>query len=121
MRLVTTSIPVRQWLFLLVCGTLSCKVGVCLLSLRLRVPRRLEVYSVRIFLLSTTVHAETASPEMNSGIETLGTKLNVNCRIQGIAAANPAFDVTPHQYITAIITEKGIIKEPYGRGIKKIL
>ncbi|HEU65091.1 MAG TPA: S-methyl-5-thioribose-1-phosphate isomerase, partial [Chloroflexi bacterium] len=32
---------------------------------------------------------------------------------EGIKAANPAFDVTPHSYITAIITEKGIIREPY--------
>jgi methylthioribose-1-phosphate isomerase len=37
---------------------------------------------------------------------------------EGIAAANPAFDVTPYRYITAIITEKGIIKEPYTEGIK---
>jgi len=33
---------------------------------------------------------------------------------EGIEAANPAFDVTPHKYITAIITERGIIREPYG-------
>jgi methylthioribose-1-phosphate isomerase len=32
-------------------------------------------------------------------------------------AANPAFDVTPHRYITAIITERGIIREPFERGI----
>ena len=36
----------------------------------------------------------------------------------GIQAANPAFDVTPHRYITAIITEMGIIKEPYAEGVK---
>ena len=29
------------------------------------------------------------------------------------AVENPAFDVTPHRYITAIITERGIIREPY--------
>jgi len=47
-------------------------------------------------------------------------------RIQGVAiapagvkAANPAFDVTPHRYITAIITESGIIRKPYGEGIKE--
>ncbi len=40
---------------------------------------------------------------------------------EGVSAANPAFDVTPHPYITAIITEKGIIKEPYGEGIRGIL
>jgi len=39
---------------------------------------------------------------------------------EGIRAANPAFDITPHSYITAIITEKGIIKEPYGEGLSKI-
>ncbi len=40
---------------------------------------------------------------------------------EGVAVQNPAFDVTPHEYITAIITEKGIIKEPFGEGIKKSL
>jgi methylthioribose-1-phosphate isomerase len=39
---------------------------------------------------------------------------------EGIEAANPAFDVTPHVYITAIITEKGIIEEPYNAGISSI-
>jgi methylthioribose-1-phosphate isomerase len=39
---------------------------------------------------------------------------------EGIRAANPAFDVTPHSYITAIITEKGIIKEPYGKELPNI-
>ncbi len=40
---------------------------------------------------------------------------------EGTQAANPAFDVTPHKYITAIITERGIIREPYGEGIKEII
>jgi len=39
---------------------------------------------------------------------------------EGVATANPAFDVTPHQYITSIITENGVIKEPYTEGIKGI-
>jgi methylthioribose-1-phosphate isomerase len=40
---------------------------------------------------------------------------------EGVSAANPAFDVTPHRYITAIITDKGIIKEPYARAIKSLI
>jgi len=40
---------------------------------------------------------------------------------EGIEALNPAFDVTPHPYITAIITEGGIIREPFGEGIKKVI
>jgi methylthioribose-1-phosphate isomerase len=30
-----------------------------------------------------------------------------------VSAANPAFDVTPSKYITAIVTEKGIIRKPF--------
>jgi methylthioribose-1-phosphate isomerase len=40
---------------------------------------------------------------------------------EGTEALNPAFDVTPHRYITAIITEKGIIREPYGEGIGRVV
>jgi len=39
---------------------------------------------------------------------------------EGVPAANPAFDVTPHRYITAIITERGIIREPFGEGLMGI-
>jgi methylthioribose-1-phosphate isomerase len=37
---------------------------------------------------------------------------------EGIAVANPAFDITPHSYVSAIITEKGIIREPYSARLK---
>ena len=40
---------------------------------------------------------------------------------KGVTAANPAFDVTPHKYITAIITEKGIVRKPYASGLKKLV
>jgi len=40
---------------------------------------------------------------------------------EGTQAQNPAFDVTPHQYITAIITENGIIRQPYGEGIRGVV
>ncbi|MGA3084778.1 MAG: S-methyl-5-thioribose-1-phosphate isomerase [Thermodesulfobacteriota bacterium] len=39
----------------------------------------------------------------------------------GIKVLNPAFDVTPHVYLTGIITEKGILKAPYRRSIEKVL
>ena len=40
---------------------------------------------------------------------------------RGSRAANPAFDITPHHYISAIITEKGILREPYEERLKKAL
>ena len=32
---------------------------------------------------------------------------------EGIGVRNPAFDVTPHRYVAAIVTEAGIVREPY--------
>lgn len=34
---------------------------------------------------------------------------------------NPAFDITPHSLISAIITEKGIIRPPYVKNIAKLI
>ncbi len=39
----------------------------------------------------------------------------------GIKVYNPAFDVTPHNLISAIITDKGIIRPPFKNNIRKIL
>jgi methylthioribose-1-phosphate isomerase len=40
---------------------------------------------------------------------------------QGIKVRNPAFDITPHRYVNAIVTEKGIIKPPFEKRLKQIL
>jgi methylthioribose-1-phosphate isomerase len=39
---------------------------------------------------------------------------------EGVKTFNPAFDVTPNRLITAIITEKGIVKQPYDKELKKL-
>ena len=38
----------------------------------------------------------------------------------GILVANPAFDVTPHMYVSAIITDRGIAREPYDTSLKAL-
>jgi methylthioribose-1-phosphate isomerase len=40
---------------------------------------------------------------------------------KGTRAANPAFDVTPHAYISAIISEKGIVRAPYTEGLEAMV
>src|ERR1700675_49748 len=37
-----------------------------------------------------------------------------------VAAAHPAFDVTPHRYIAAIFTERGVAKAPYTESLEKL-
>jgi methylthioribose-1-phosphate isomerase len=38
----------------------------------------------------------------------------------GIDVANPAFDITPHSYVTAIITEAGIARPPYNESLREL-
>jgi methylthioribose-1-phosphate isomerase len=38
----------------------------------------------------------------------------------GVEIENPAFDVTPAKYVTAIVTERGIARAPYGESLKKL-
>ena len=38
---------------------------------------------------------------------------------EGAKIRNPAFDVTPHRYITGIITERGVFRPPYSDTLKR--
>jgi methylthioribose-1-phosphate isomerase len=37
-----------------------------------------------------------------------------------VPAAHPAFDVTPHRYIAAIFTERGVAKAPYTESLREL-
>jgi methylthioribose-1-phosphate isomerase len=39
---------------------------------------------------------------------------------EGVAVENPAFDVTPAKYVTAIVTERGIARAPYEQSLAKL-
>jgi methylthioribose-1-phosphate isomerase len=38
----------------------------------------------------------------------------------GVKVENPAFDVTPHGYVTAIITERGVARAPYAESLREL-
>jgi methylthioribose-1-phosphate isomerase len=38
----------------------------------------------------------------------------------GVSVENPAFDVTPAKYVTAIVTEKGIARSPYTESLREL-
>jgi methylthioribose-1-phosphate isomerase len=39
---------------------------------------------------------------------------------EGIAVKNPAFDVTPHEYVSAIITEAGVAQPPFTESLRRL-
>jgi methylthioribose-1-phosphate isomerase len=40
---------------------------------------------------------------------------------EGVRVENPAFDVTPSRYVTAIITERGVAYPPYEGSLRRLM
>lgn len=39
---------------------------------------------------------------------------------EGVAVENPAFDITPNRYVTALITERGVARPPYTESLRQL-
>lgn len=74
---------------------------------------------------TSTIDLQTSSGDEIPIEERPGKELTTigTCQLipEQTPVANPAFDVTSSKYITAIITEKGIINPPYSENIAKIM
>jgi methylthioribose-1-phosphate isomerase len=40
---------------------------------------------------------------------------------EGVRVGNPAFDVTPYKYITALVTERGVVRPPFVENLQRIM
>jgi methylthioribose-1-phosphate isomerase len=100
------------------------------------VANKIGTYSIAVLAMENAVPFYVAAPlstidlSLASGdeiaIEERGPEevtqiRGVEIAPDGVGVANPAFDITPHYYISAIITEKGIIREPYVERLRKLL
>lgn len=101
-------------------GDSANKIGTFMLSVVAK------AYDVPFYIVAPTT---TIDFEMESGddidIEERSseevTHINgIRIAPEGIEVYNPAFDVTPHENITGIITEKGIVRAPYKENIRKL-
>jgi methylthioribose-1-phosphate isomerase len=72
---------------------------------------------------SSTLDLSLASgddiPIEERGAEELTTFGGVSIAPQGAQAYCPAFDVTPHELIAAFITERGVIRPPFGKNLRQ--
>jgi len=60
-------------------------------------------------------------PIEERGVEEVAYIMGQQIAPEGIFIRNPAFDITPAKYITAIITENGVIENPASQGIGRLL
>ena len=57
-------------------------------------------------------------PIEERGMDEVLTVIDTAIAPAGITARNPAFDVTPHRYVTGIITEAGIVYPPFEKNLR---
>jgi len=72
----------------------------------------------------STIDLTTASgdqiPIEERSAEEVTTFAGVTVAPAGTEALNPAFDVTPHRYVSAIITERGVVRDPYAKSLPQL-
>ena len=85
-------------------------------------------YGVPFYMFAPTSTIDAATPtgkeiniELRDGKEIYRLWYKEDMAPPGIKTYNPAFDVTEAKYITAVVTEKGIVYPPYEKNLKRIL
>ncbi len=68
--------------------------------------------------LNTTIDKVIIEERSADEVRTVLGRLYITVR--DVEVYNPAFDITPPELVSAIITEKGIIKPPYEENIRKL-
>jgi methylthioribose-1-phosphate isomerase len=103
-------------------GDVANKIGTYMLALAAN-DNQVPVYSVApVSSIDFSVSDGSLIPiEERDPEEVLGIQFHSE-RVSPVAAKarNPAFDITPNRLITAIITQNGIVRPPYGENLKKI-
>ncbi|MEN6374920.1 MAG: S-methyl-5-thioribose-1-phosphate isomerase [Smithella sp.] len=101
-------------------GDTANKIGTYSLAVLARAHRIPFYVAAPLSTIDVSLMTGSSIPiEERSGAEVTSLR-NVQTAPDGMKVYNPAFDVTPHRYISAIITEKGILRKPYLRSIRSL-
>jgi methylthioribose-1-phosphate isomerase len=99
------------------------------------VANKIGTYTVAVLAKEHNIPFYVAAPISTVDLETPdGSKIPIEQRSaaevthiagkaiapEGVQVENPAFDVTPAKYITAIVTERGIARAPYDQSLAKL-
>ncbi len=73
-----------------------------------------------ISTLDLTLHSGDQIPIEERAAKEVTHVQGVHLAPDGIKVANPAFDVTPNRYVSAIITERGVARAPYVDSLREL-
>jgi len=100
------------------------------------VANKIGTYTVAVLAKEHEIPFYVAAPISTVDLETLdGSKIPIEQRNPlevthfagkaitpaGVQVENPAFDVTPAKYVTAIVTERGIARAPYEQSLARLV
>jgi methylthioribose-1-phosphate isomerase len=100
-------------------GDVANKIGTYSLSVLARAHKIPFYIAAPISSIDLAMRTGEEIPIEERNHEEVTTLAGTRLAPEGIMVANPAFDVTPHEYISAIITERGVIFPPYVEGLRK--
>ncbi len=113
----------------------ACVVGADRIAANGDVANKIGTYNVAVLAKENEIPFYVAAPRSTIDLATKeGKDIPIEWRDEkevhfcgnkritpkGVAAANPAFDVTPARYISAIITEVEVVFSPYEVGLRKL-
>jgi methylthioribose-1-phosphate isomerase len=117
-------------------GQIGCVVvGADRIAANGDVANKIGTYSVAVLAKENNVPFYVAAPistldmSLSTGdlipIEERGSAevthmFGVRVAPEGTEVRNPAFDVTPHRYVTAIITERGVARAPFNESLRQL-
>ena len=118
-------------------GRIGCVVvGADRIAANGDVANKIGTYSVAVLAKENGVPFYVAAPISTLDLSlTNGDQIPIEQRaaeevthVQGVHVApdgttveNPAFDVTPNRYVTAIVTERGVARPPYVESLRKLV
>ncbi len=100
------------------------------------VANKIGTYSVAVLAKENDVPFYVAAPVSTIDLDTpTGAEIPIEERApdevthhggkrlapEGITVRNPAFDVTPHRYVTAIVCEAGVARAPYDESLRRLV
>jgi methylthioribose-1-phosphate isomerase len=101
-------------------GDVANKIGTYSLAVLAQENRVPFYVAAPVSTLDLTLASGDEIPIEQRSPEEVTHVFGVRVAPEGVAAENPAFDVTPHRLVGAIITEHGVAREPYEETLSRL-
>jgi methylthioribose-1-phosphate isomerase len=101
-------------------GDVANKIGTYTLSVLARRHGLPFYVAAPLSTIDTSIAAGASIPIEERGASEVTGYGGVRWAPEGIAVANPAFDVTPAELVSALVTEKGVLERPDAAKIRDL-